>query len=482
MALAIQRTAEGFLYQQVIDLIRDMHSNDTLRAGDKLPSLRSLSKHLDVSIPTIKQAYIELERQGLVKAREKSGYYLVSQTQNLPIPHKAKASHKGKTVSRAELIEQVFQGIHSPGVVPLGVANPVGALPPTKALNRTLRRVMTLAGDNLLLYGPMEGHEGLRRQLALSYLACGLKNDMDDIVITNGAQEALNIALRSVAKPGDVIAVESPCYFGLLELIESLGMLALEIPLCAEKGLVVADVKKAIDAQPVAACLFSSTIANPLGCPLSIENKAALVKLLEERDIPLIEDDVYGDLQFDLNPLTPAQQFSQKGLVITCGSFSKTVAPSYRVGWVVSQKYSGQHKQLKRGTSCSTSLQNQWVLTEFLQSGEYSRYNKLLRQTLQTNKDRMRALILQHFPKDIRITNPIGGSVIWLEMPKSFDASLLFTLSLAAGISLCPGAIFASDDRYRHCFRLSYGLPWTKQVEQALIKLAELVKTLHSRQ
>ena len=251
---------DSYLYQQVISLIRQMYSNGTLRPGEKLPSLRSLATKLAISVPTVKQAYIELEHQGLIYARPKSGYFLKSSAVECALPLKARLASKPTAVSRQQLIEQVFNFIHQPGYLSFGVANPVAALSTTKALNRAMRRVMSIAGDSMLHYGPMNGFEPLRRILAMRYLNFGMQLSPNDIVITNGAQEAINIALQCVAKPGDVIAVESPCYFGILELIENLGMLALEIPICAEDGLCAADVRKAIDKHPVQACIFPPTL------------------------------------------------------------------------------------------------------------------------------------------------------------------------------------------------------------------------------
>ncbi|MFT5675945.1 MAG: DNA-binding transcriptional MocR family regulator [Paraglaciecola sp.] len=465
-----------YLYRQVISLVRQMHLNGTIQAGEKLPSLRSLATKLSISVPTVKQAYIELEQQGLIYAREKSGYYLKSSSLESSVPKKARLPIKPTQVTRQQLIEQVYKGIHQSGHLPLGVANPVAALPASKALNRTMRRTMSLAGDKALNYGPMNGFEPLRRQLAIRYLDFGMQISPEEIVITNGAQEALNIALQSVAKRGDIIAVESPCYFGILELIENLGMLALEIPLSAETGLTVCDVEKAIDRHMVKACVFSSTVANPLGCLLADTTKKSIVELLESKNIPLIEDDVYGDLYFNDKRGIPAQHFSRIGLVLTCSSFSKTVAPSYRVGWVLSSTYNNHAKRIKRAMSCSSSLMNQWTLYEFIRAGEYDRYVKQLRQVLQTNKERMVSLVRQYFPGSVRVTDPKGGTVLWIELAKHVDGNKVFQEALSQGISVAPGTLFSPSNRYQHCIRLSYGLPWSDRVEKGIKTLSEIYR------
>lgn len=476
MSAAVEKNNNLFLYQQVINLIRDMQHDGLLAPGEKLPSLRNLAEKLSVSVPTVKQAYLELEFQGIITARPQSGYYLKSADINLNTPKKSRFPRKPVTVSRQELIEQVYSAIHQPRNLSFGVANPIAALPPTKAINRAMRRVLSVAGDKALNYGPMQGYEPLRRQLAMRYLDYGLHLSPDQFVITNGAQEAINICLQIVANPGDVIAVESPCYFGVLELIESLGMLALEIPLCADNGLSLADVEKAVSSHNVKACVFSSTISNPMGCILADEKKAALVSYLESQNVALIEDDVYGDLHFDKQRGALAQKFSKKGLVLTCSSFSKTAAPSYRVGWVATPTYWEKVIKLKRAISCSSSLMNQWVITEFLRSGEYDRYVKQLRQKLLTNKERMLGLICRHFHRDVRVADAQGGTVLWLSLPNQVDGNDVFRKALESNISISPGSLFSPTNRYQNCIRLSYGLPWSSKIEEGIKALGDLCR------
>lgn len=476
MSAVIEKSNNLFLYQQVINLIREMQQDGLIGPGEKLPSLRNLAEKLSVSVPTVKQAYLELEFQGIITARPQSGYYLKSVESNLSAPKKSSFPRKPVAVSRQELIEHVYSAIHQPRNLSFGVANPIAALPPTKAINRAMRRVLSVAGDKALNYGPMQGYEPLRRQLAMRYLDYGLHLSPEEFVVTNGAQEAISICLQTVAKPGDVIAVESPCYFGVLELIESLGMLALEIPLCADNSLCLEDVKKAVSNHDVRACVFSATIANPMGCILSDDKKADLVAFLESKNIALIEDDVYGDLYFTKQRGALAQKFSTKGLVLTCSSFSKTAAPSYRVGWVATPGYADKATKLKRAISCSSSLMNQWVMTEFLRSGEYDRYVKQLRQKLLTNKERMLGLICRYFHPDVRVADPKGGTVLWLALPREFDGNEIFRRALEQNISISPGSLFSPTNRYQNCIRLSYGLPWSEEIEQGIKTLSDICR------
>jgi len=474
MTIAIQRSDSEFLYQQVINMVREMQCSGSLRAGEKLPSLRSLSRKLKVSIPTVRQAYAELELQGVIEARPKSGYFMSVQVSGACQPKRVKLARKPLQVKRQTLIEEVFEAIHTPGVVPLGVANPAAAHSSDKALARIMRQVLSRAGAKAVAYGPMDGFMPLKRQLAMRYLDQGLQVNPDEVLITNGAQEAIAIALQCVAKPGDVIAVESPTYFGVLELIESLGMMALEIPLCPDDGIWLEDLELAIENHDIAACVFSSSISNPMGSFMDDEKRKTLVEMLEDRNIPFIEDDVYGDLHFTEQRGTPASLYSRKGLVLSCSSFSKTAAPGYRVGWLLAGKYSAQAKRFKRALSCSSPLLNQWALSEFVASGEYDRNMRALRQVLERQKCRMVALIQDAFPKGTRLSDPKGAGVLWVELPAGNDSEAFFHTALEHNISIAPGALFSPTNKFKRCIRVSYGIPWTNQLESAIRKLGSL--------
>jgi len=475
MSLVVSKGNQDFLYQQVMQLVRELSDQGTLLPGEKLPSLRKMADKLTVSIPTVKLAYQTLEAQGLVEAREKSGYFLKAAAVQLARPKRIKLSREPVSVNMQVLIEQVYDAIHKADVVPFGIANPVAAAPTDKMLARTMRRVMSMAGSRAINYGAIDGYAPLKKQLIHRYLDFGIGIDNQELVITNGAQEALTIALKCVAKVGDVIAIESPCYFGIIELIESLGLKALEIPLCPDDGIWLDDLTQALSDHDIKACVFSTSINNPVGSFMPNHKRKQLVELLESHEVVLIEDDVYGDLYFGAERGTPAQAYSKKGLVITCASFSKTAAPSYRVGWLIAGQFAPKARRFKRAFSCSTSLINQWTLYEFVASGEYERNLKLLRQKLRSNKERMIWCLQQSLPTTVRISDPQGGCVIWIDLGKDYDSIKLFHLALDEGISITPGYIFSATNKYRNCIRLSYGLPWSERFENAIVKLGELL-------
>ncbi len=475
-AQIVAESTEPFLYQRVIDLIRGQITAGTLRPGDRLPSLRSLSVQLELSVPTVRQAYLELERVGRIEARPKSGYFVRAYAEAALVRKRACSSRTGAepvSVRCRELIDEVNDGMHRPGVLPLGIANPSMALPATKTLHRAMKRVMTRAEERVFGYAPTAGEPVLQRQLAYRALNQGLQIAPEDIVVTNGAQEAMALALQSVASKGDVVAVESPCYHGQLELIEALGMLALEIDTCPVDGVEVDALETALRSHRIAACMFSSAINNPLGSRMPDAARKRMVALLEAHEVPLIEDDVYGELTYGAQRPRPAQYYAEKGGVITCSSFSKTVAPGYRTGWILPGRFHTEITKRKRAMSCASGLLPQLALAEFVGSGDYDRYLRRLVPVLRDNAQRMMCLAASAFPESTRLSRPQGGSVLWAEIP-GLDSVALFRRALDRNISIVPGVVFAARNRYRSFFRISYGHPWCPRVEDGVRDLGRL--------
>ena len=473
----LDRTSSEFLYQQVIDYIEKQEQKGVFRAGDKLPSLRKLSKQLEISVPTVKQAYIELERQGAIYARPQSGYYIKAKKVRTLLPMRDSWHHSYPAeIQCRSLIEQVHAAIHLPNTVALGISNPVNAHPPDKALSRIMKGVLSRVAEKAVSYGPINGDSKLRLSIALRYQEQGVDVNYNDIIITNGAQEALSIALQCVASKGDVIAVESPCFFGLLELIESLEMKVVEVYTCTENGVCTKELEKVFKEHKVKACLFTSTVNNPLGSMMSNTERKGLVALAEKYNIPLIEDEVYSELYFTDEKPKPAELYAKKGLVMTCSSFSKTAAPGYRIGWLVAGKYEEKAKGIKRAQSCSTAMLPQWTLTDYLVSGEYDKHLQVLRKKLQYNSERMRALITEHFPSEICISEPKGGGVLWIRCRSHVDTEKLFHEAIENGVSFAPGTIFSATGKYKNFMRISFGVQWTDEVVEAIAILGRLVK------
>jgi DNA-binding transcriptional MocR family regulator len=323
----------------------------------------------------------------------------------------------------------------------------------------------------------VEGLANLRRQIAQRMLGCPQEIVQGEITITNGCMEAVGLCLRAVAKAGDTVLVESPTFHCLLQLIEDLGMFALELPADPRRGIDGEDLQRAISRHRVAVCIFISNHQNPLGFALPAAEKKSLVQLLNEAQIPVIEDDIYGEMHFGEKRPATLKQFDREGLVLYCSSFSKTLSPGLRVGWTLPGRYTGAVQRLKINTSITTAALGQFMLAEFLKTGAYDRHLRRLRMALKTQVNNAALAIGRYFPRDTRLTSPEGGLLLWVELPEGADSLRIFNAARGEGITFLPGVINSADpDRYRNCLRISCAQPWGKAHETAMATLGRLIE------
>jgi DNA-binding transcriptional MocR family regulator len=467
---------ESLLYERVADHIVKLIDGGTLHAGERLPSIRKLSSQMEVSISTVLQAYMILEDKDWIEAKPQSGYYVRSARS---LPPEPKASTPSQVVTRvgvSELVAQVFQSAHDPEMIQLALSTPSPDHLPVKRLNRLMAAATARAGARALSYDFPPGYGPLRHEIARRSIDAGCRLSENEIVTTHGTMEALNLCLRAVAKAGDIIAIESPAFYGTLQIIESLGMKALEIPADPREGIILDALAAAIRRQKVKACLFVLNFSNPLGSCMPDANKKKLVKLLARREIPLIEDDIYGDLCF--GPARPgtAKACDKQGLVLLCSSFSKTLAPGYRVGWTAPGRFKPQVESLKFTSSMATVTAPQMAIADFLQNGGYDRYLRKLRRILMTQVQQMSNAVGRYFPAGTKVTRPQGGYVLWVELPNGVDSLELHRRALAQKISIAPGPIFSAKQKHKNFIRLSCGLPWSEKIDRAVQTLADLAR------
>ncbi len=466
-----------FLYEDVAQTVSGMIHDGTLSAGSKAPSLRSLSKQLNVSVATVMQAYEELEKNGLLKARPQSGFYVQAMA-----PSPGNAPRWRSTTAAARKVQigahmnEVLASARAPGVLNLAIANPSTELLPVKALNRSLKRVCAARATEALDYAPIEGVEELRVSIARRSVHLERAVNPDSVLITTGATEALSLCLRAVAKAGDIIAVESPAYFGVLQIIESLGMLALEMDTDPVDGLRPAALAAVIERERIAAVVSVGTFNNPTGSVVPRAAREQIVALLAKQDIPLIEDDIYGELYLGQHKPLPYKAFDKTGQVMTCSGFSKTIAPGYRVGWVVADNYLRELKDLKLISSSSTPTLTQMTMADFLSDGRYDRHLTRLRRACREQLHASRRAVLAHFPTGTRISEPAGGYVLWIQLPRGMDANQLYRDAIAENISITPGALFSSTGKFRNFLRLCAGQPFNQHIATGIQRLGELAR------
>jgi DNA-binding transcriptional MocR family regulator len=359
---------------------------------------------------------------------------------------------------------------------PLGAAIPNPDLLPVDKLTRALKSAIGRRKRQSVLYDLRPGHKGLRIQIARRALTAGCLLSPDEIVTTQGGTEAVNLCLRAICRPGDTVAVESPTYYGFLQTIEMLGLNALEIPSYPDHGMSLSALAYAIEHNTVAACLLVSNFSNPLGCCMPEERKKRLVELLAAHDIPLVEDDIYGDLSFDDDRPITAKAFDTKGLVLLCSSFSKTIAPGYRVGWVSPGRFQDRVERFKILSTLATTTPTQAAIAEFLADGGYDHHLRKVRRVYRRRTATMAQAIQKYFPDVVRVSRPSGGYVLWVEFPEYVDSLKLYESALNAGISIAPGPIFSAKPKFRNFVRLNAGF-WSDEIEKAVAELCRMAAT-----
>jgi DNA-binding transcriptional MocR family regulator len=442
----------------------------TLKPGDKLPSVRQASSSRHVSPSTVFEAYYLLEAKGLVRSRDRSGYYVVGGAGTLPPATQAASQPDGeaRAVVISELVVRILESATARDVVPLGSAFPSPLLFPFQRLGRATALAMTQldpwsAVDDLAL-----GSQALRQQIALRYMIDGVQLGPDQIVVTNGGMEALNLCLAAVCKPGDTVLVESPCFYACLQALERLGLHAVEVATDPRDGIDLDALEAAITRHRPSACWVMTNYQNPFGGSMPETRKQAMAELATRHRLPLIEDDVYGELYYDNHRPTPTKRFDTEGWVMHCSSFSKTLAPGYRVGWTSPGRFLKDVQYQKLTTSLATSVPGQLGIARYLERGSYERHLRGLRLALRKQRDEYIDAIGRCFPAGTRVSRPTGGYFLWVEFPRAVDALALHVKAMDAGISIAPGPMFSASRSFGSCIRINHGHPLTTRVDAAL--------------
>ncbi|NOX35719.1 MAG: PLP-dependent aminotransferase family protein [Deltaproteobacteria bacterium] len=467
----------NFRYVSLADEIQASIMKGIFTPGEKLPSLRNLHNQLGLSISTVHQAYIELEKRGKVEAREKSGFYVKVLNENpLCRPAAEKGIAKPCRVVVNDLAETIIKDLQCDDILQLGAAIPSKELMPLKQLSRIMKSLPAkILQDHIANYDLCAGNLDFREELSKRMLGFAGSITSKDIITTNGCLEAVTLCLRAVADPGDAILVESPVFHCFLQLIEDLNLYVIEIPGCPDEGIDPETFKKAISSNKIKACLLNSNFQNPLGSVMPEENKEKIILIAEKYNIPIIEDDIYGDLFFGEKRPTTFKSMDKTGMVLYCSSFSKAIAPGLRTGWTVPGVFKNTVIRMKLNTSISSPGINQAVVARFLKTGAFDRHLRQLRNRLKTQASALAIAISKYFPADTRITFPRGGMFIWVVLNEKINSMEIYQEACQEKISILPGLICSSSDRYKNCLRINCGLKWTHRLEQGIRKLGQIV-------
>ena len=461
------------LFLKVANELEHQIKHEVLNVGDKLPSLRRITLEKGVSKNTALNAYFELERRGLIESKAKSGYYVARQNNYLrETPSTSNPIQINSTADLSDSFSAIYlnngqKGINlsstqlSPELLPIAKLN--------KEITTAIRR---------LPYGGVRyerfGNEKLKRQIALRALRWGGEFKPDEVIPTQGCFDAITLCLLSLLKPGDVIGVESPLHFGVINLAKTLGFRILELPTHPITGIELEILKKNLQQKKIDLLLLMGNFSNPFGSQMPDEHKKEVVNLITKYNIPLIEDDIYSDFYFGNKYPTFCKTFDKSGLVMWCGSVSKTLAGGYRVGWLIPGKFKDQIQRTKpyHPVNCNTITHE--AVANFFENNRYDNYLNKLRQTLYTNSQHFLHAISDYFPDETKVTRPLGGLNMWVELNERTDAMELYNKAISNKISIVPGRTFTSQDQYNNCFKLSYGMTWNSNIENALKLLGKL--------
>ena len=472
-------SAESPLYLSLAERLAGLAASGSLRPGARLPSVRALSEQHGVSISTAVQAYRTLEDRGVIEARPKSGFFVRRARELPPVPAATRPPTRPVAVEVKAIADAVYDLLGEPGYISFGAAAAAESLYANERIRRALARSAQRHVQSLGRYATLLGVPELRQAISRRAVNLGCHLDHDNVVVTNGCTESITLCLRAVTQPGDVIAIESPTYFGFLRAMQALGLRAVEIPMQPRTGMSLEALELALDTQPIKAVLAVPTVSNPMGTIMPTASKKRLAAMLARRGVPLIEDVICSDLAPTEEGRRAVRSFDRGGNVMLCGSFGKTLAPGLRgLGWVEAGRWSREVASLKRSFSGGGSTVVEWAVADLLEHGGYEQSLRQLRRNFSEQVDIARQLIGSAFPAGTRVTDPSGGFVLWVELPRSVDAIELYRRCIGQGIVVVPGPLFTTTTRYRNCLRLNAGAPWTAEREQALRMVGQLATGL----
>jgi len=466
------------LYSQIAHQIARDIDRDLYRPGERLPGVRRLAGQYRISIATALEACRMLEDQGRLEARQRSGFFVsLRSVEKIDEPEISSPPKRPTLVKGQELALQLVKAATNPKLTSFGAAMPAPQFLPVTAVNAAMRHALRAQNTRTVQYEFPPGDEGLRRQIARYMTRNGCAVSPDEIVITNGCLEALGLALRAITEPGDIVAIESPAYYGLFQVLDFFGLKALEIPTHPRDGISIEALEFALEQWNVKVVIATPNFSNPLGGCMSDERKKALVQLLRRKKIILVEDDIYGDLGFNGERPSVARSFDSRGdTVIHCSSFTKTLAPGLRIGWIVAGRLQPRIEYLKYVTNLATATVPQFAVATLLEQGRYDRYLRQARSQYAQAVGRMARAVEKYFPEGTRVTQPSGGFVLWIECANHVDAEVLYERAMQQNICIAPGPMFSASRKYRNFIRLNAAVPWTSTTEKALAKLGLLIK------
>lgn len=466
-----------FKYEEISNYIVEGITNKALYSGNKLQSLRSTAKQFNCSVSVVLQAYEDLIARGIIKAVEKSGYFILpSLSCKIPEPQKYNHSLKALSSKTNNYTEKIIEMAMNRDILPLGAAIPDVSILSTKKIIKSLNNIIKDNTACINSYTPAKGSIELRIEIANYMFDKGVFIDPEEIVITNGCAEALYIAIQCSTNPGDTVAIETPVFFSLISILEKLKMNVVEIPTSPITGMELDILEEIIMKEKVKTVIFSPTFQNPLCSVMPPCNKKRLYHISEKYNLTLIEDDIYGDCSFDGQKHFPVKSFDKSKRIIYCSSFSKTLAPGLRIGWAIPGKRLDNFTNFKQISSLGGTLLTQLAIADYLKHGFYKSHLSNFQKNIYLQTTQMKMLIKKILPDNIKVSNPTGGYFLWLELDDKINSYNIHNIAFSKHIGIVPGPVFSSSDKYLNCIRISCGNPITEKIIKGLEVLDLIIR------
>ena len=462
------------LYQQLEQNFRQQIESGQLSPGERMPSVRELCRAKNISKSTVLAAYARLEAEGLIEARSRSGYFVAAlDSTGLKLPATSQPKVKPAPVSADQVLLDIMERGAAFDLIPGAPGNEE-----SPQLRRSLARAQRQqTSQQQLYYDEPQGSLELRQQLAQRVAHSGASVAAEDLVVTHGCQHALMLALMATTQPGDVVAVESPGFYGTFQLLETLGLRALELPCSASQGLSPEALELATEHWDIKALVVSPCFATPTGACMPEENKLHILTLAQRHNFTVIEDDIYGEIYFDLQRPRSLYSYDRDGSVILCSSFSKSLSRDLRLGWIAPGRHLEAVKKLKLITALASSQTLQKGVSDFLNDGSLEKHMRQQRLRYRQQYQQLTLLLNQHLPELQSCSQPNGGLSVWLELPDHIDTLELYNRARQENLILTPGRLFTAQDRYSNFLRMSFVHPWTADRCQAVETLGQLIRT-----
>ncbi|WP_158971783.1 PLP-dependent aminotransferase family protein [Paraglaciecola sp. L3A3] len=465
-----------FKYQQLATHVTGEIQNQTLAAGEPLPALRKFALQHQVSLATATKTYEWLQSQGLIVAKAQSGFYVKGHSSIKPL-----SQPRLKSVSikhdPSDVIFEILQNALTFDRVGLSSGYLDESLRPSLELQRSLKRTAKIANLTANSYGHTQGEVKLRNAIVdiMRQRQCSINTEQ--IIVTNGCLEAINLVLGQVSEVGDTVAIFTPCYSGLLTALKHAKRQVLEIP-CGPEGPDMVHVAELFSQGKFTTLLFSAIASNPIGFSLPRKTKKQLALLAKQYQTYIIEDDTFGSLDYRQGTTEPAYAYDHAGYIVYCSSFSKDLAPNMRLGWIASKPLMPGLMRHKVALNITCNMPCQLAMADYLFSESYSAHIRKLTTTLQQQVLKLQTCVLQHFPAGTRVSQPQGGFFLWVELPHQIKTMEIYNLAVQENICFMPGHTFSMSGQYEHCLRLSINQIWHSDLEQAVCRLGEITCAL----